>query len=136
MKLGNFKRLISNDYKQDYQALIEQLGLSLNNGIEQLFTAVNGKLTFEDNFLSTVKDIEILVDATGKPMNTASIALSNNNTVKGCLVLSAINKTNSTTYPTGTPFISFTQNGTTLYIDNITNLQPNNRYLVKLIAFN
>ncbi len=136
MKLGNFKRLISNDFKTEDQPLVEQLGTSLNNGIEQLFTALQNKLKFEDNFLCTYKEVEITVNDKGIPLTKASISLSNNETVKGCLVISATNKTNPTTYATGTPFISFTQNGYTLYIDNITGLKENHRFIIKLIAFN
>lgn len=136
MKLGNYKRIISNDYKEDNQELVEQLGRQLNDGIEQLFIAVGGKLTFDDNFLATVKEVEIKVGSTGNPINQTSILLNNTNIVTGCLVISATNKTDPTLFPSSTPFISFTQNGTALYINNITSLQANNRYLVKLIAFN
>lgn len=136
MKLGNFKRIISNDFPTDDQPVIEQLGRQLNDGIEQLFSAVGGKLTFDENFLATVKEVEVTANATGIPTNKTSIVLSNNNVVVGCLVISAVNKSNATLFPTSSPFISFTQNGNVLYIDNITGLQANNRYLIKMIALN
>ena len=136
MKLGNYKRIISNDYPSENQPLVEQLGRQLNDGIEQLFNSVGGKLTFDDNFLATVREVEVTVDVNGKPVNQTSILLNNTNIVTGCLVISAVNKSDATQYPSATPFISFTQNGTALYINNITSLQSNNRYLVKIIAFN
>ena len=136
MKMGTFKRMISSDYPQENQKLVEQLGLQLNDGIEQLYTATSGQLTFADNFLATVKDVEITVGSTGNPINRTSILLNNTNIVIGTLVISAVNKSDPTIFPTSTPFISFTQNGSALYIDNITSLQANNRYLVKVIAFN
>lgn len=136
MKLGNFKRIISNDYKPDDQQLVEQLGRQLNDGIDQLYFAVGGKLTFEDNFLATVKEVELTVGATGIPTNRTSITLSNTEIVKGCLVISASNKSNAAIFPTSSPFISFTQNGGSLFIDNITGLQANNRYLIRIICFN
>lgn len=136
MKLGNFKRIITKDFQPDDQDLVELLGRQLNDGIEQLYFAVGGKLTFADNFAATVKEVEVTVGATGIPINRTSIVLSNNSVVVGTLVLSVVNKTNAATFPTGTPFISFTQNGTSLFIDNITGLQANNRYLIKFVAFN
>lgn len=136
MKMGSFKRIISNDYPAETQPLVEQLGSSLNDSIEQIFFALSNRLTFEDNFLATIKEVEVTVGATGVPLNRTTILLSNNNVVKGVLVVGAVNKSNSAVFPTGTPFISFTQSGTSLSIDNITNLQANNRYLVRLIALN
>ena len=136
MKLGSYKRIISSDFKSEDQPFVEQLGGNVNDGMEQLFFALSGRLTFEDNFLSTVKEIEVTVGATGNPLNRTDLLLSNNNVVKGILVISAVNKTSSSTFPTGTPFVSFTQSGTSMTINNITNLQANNRYLIRLIALN
>lgn len=136
MKLGSFKRLISNDFPEESRPLIEQLGTSLNDSVEQVYFSLGNRLTFEDNFLATVKEIEVTVGATGNPTNRTSIILNNNNVVKGTLVISAVNKSNSTLFPTGAPFISFTQSGTSLNIDNITSLQANNRYLIRFIALN
>ena len=136
MKLGNYKRIISNDYPEENQKLIEQLGRQLNDGIEQLFAATGGKLTFADNFLSTVRDVEVTVGTNGNPINKTSIALDRTDIVQGILVISAVNKTNAAVYPLNSPFVSFTQNGTQLFIDNVTGLQANNRYLIRLIALN
>lgn len=136
MKLSNYKRIISTDFDQEDQQLIEKLGRNLNDGIDGLYFALNNKLTFEDNFLASVKDIEITVDASGTPTTRTSILLSNNLPVKGTQVISTVNKTDGSKYPTSAPFISFTQNGTSLFIDNITGLQANYRYVVRFIAFN
>lgn len=136
MKLSNFKRIISTDFPAESQKLMELLGRNLNDGIDSLYYALNNKLTFEDNFLATVKDVEITVGTNGVPTTKTSILLDTTNVVKGTFVISVVNKTNAAGYPTSAPFISFTQNGTALYIDNITGLVANNRYVVKFVAFN
>jgi len=136
MKLSNFKRIITNDFDQEDQKLVERLGGNLNDGIDALYFALNNKLTFEDNFLATVKDVDITVDATGTPIIRTSVLLLNNLPVKGTFVISATNKSNAALYPTSAPFISFSQNGNALFIDNITGLVPNNRYVVRFISFN
>lgn len=136
MRLGSLKRIISNDYEVDNQPLVEQLGGIINDNTEQLYFAVSGRLTIDENFLATVKDIEVTVGPTGIPTNRTSMLLNNTNTVKGTLVISAVNKTSNTTFPTSSPFISFTQSGTTLFIDNVTGLQANNRYLLRIVALN
>mgnify|MGYP001558008229 CR=1 len=136
MKLGSFKRINTTDYPEDNQELIETLGRQLNDGIEQVYFTLNGKLTFDDNFAATVKDVEVTVGANGNPINRTSVVLNTTNIVKGTLVVSAVNVSNKGVFPTGAPFVSFTQSGGLLFIDNVTNLQPNNRYIIRLIALN
>lgn len=136
MKLGNFKRIISTDFAEEDQSMIEQLGRQLNDGIDQVYFALNSKLTFDDNFAATVKEVEVTAASNGNPTTRTSIQLNNTNVVSGIIVISATNKSSSGVYPTGTPFISFTQSGNLLYIDNITNLQANNRYLIKIVCLN
>lgn len=136
MKINSFKRIISGDYPAEDQKLVEQLGLSVNAGFNELFSALSNRLTFDDNFFGTVKTVDVTTDANGNPLTRTSIALSNTSPVRGTLVIAAANQTNPTTYPTSTPFISFTQNGTALFIDNITGLAANNRYNITLIALN
>lgn len=136
MKLSNFKRILTTDFDEKDQPLIEKLGRSLNDGVDGLYFALNNKLTFEDNFLASVKDIELTVGATGVPTTRTSILLSNNLPVKGTQVVYAANRSDGSRYPTSAPFISFTQNGTTLFIDNITGLEANYRYVVRFIAYN
>jgi hypothetical protein len=136
MKLSNFKRIISTDFDEKDQPLIEKLGRNLNDGIDGLYFALNNKLTFEDNFLSTVKDVEVTVNSSGVPTTRTSILLNTTNVVKGTQVIATTNKTSATGYPTSCPFISYTQNGNTLFIDNITGLIPNNRYIIRFIAYN
>jgi hypothetical protein len=136
MKMSNFKRIISTDYEEKDQKLIEKLGRNLNDGIDSIYFALNKKLTFDDNFLATIKEVEVTVNSSGNPINRTSLLLDTTNIVKGTLIISAVNKTNAAVFPTSTPFVSFTQSGNTLYIDNITGLQANNRYVIRIICFN
>lgn len=135
-KLNSYKRIISGDYPQEDQKLVEQLGVPLNSALSDLFYALSNRLTFEDNFFSTVKSVDVIADANGNPTTRTSIALTSTSPVRGVLVIAAVNATSPTSYATGTPFVSFTQNGQALYIDNITGLVPNNRYNITLIALN
>jgi hypothetical protein len=137
MKLPSYKRIITQDYKNEYQELIEQLGGNINDSFNLLYSALNNRLTIADNVSSTVKDVEIIVDSTGKPLNDASFKLTISNiAVIGCFCIRATNLTNPSTYPSGTPWVSFIQNENSIKILNVTNLQPNNRYILKIIALN
>ena len=140
MKLPSFRRIITTDYPQQFQSMIETLATFVNPNTENVYTALNNDLTFMDNFDATQKSITVTVDATGTPTSPAIIPLTvtNNNIPKvtGTLVLRAQNQTNPTTYPTGGVFISFTQSGSTLTITNITGLPAGNAFLLNVVAFN
>jgi len=137
MKLPSYKRIITQDYNPDDQELIEQLGGNINDSFNLLYSALNKRLTFGDNLSSTIRDVEIIVDSNGKPINDVSFRLDVLNTpVIGCFCIRALNLTNSNVYPTGSPWISFIQNENQIRVLNVTNLQPNNRYSLKIIALN
>lgn len=136
MKLQSFRRLFTKDYKKDYQDLIESLSVSLNNGIESLYTALNNNVTLRDNMKASIKDVTVSVDASGKPVNATSFALDFSGQIDGVMVLSAFNQTNANIYPTTAPFISYTQSTDSIIINNITGLQPGNTYLIRVVAFN
>lgn len=135
-KLKSYARINTADYTDEQQPLVEQLGLQINTGFEPVYSALSNRLTFEENFLCTVREVEMTLAASGIPLNRTSIILDNNLPVKSVLTLSVVNKTSASVFPTGAPFISFTQNGTTLFIDHITGLVPNNRYVVRILALN
>lgn len=137
MKLPSYKRIITQDYKEEDQEMIEQLGGNINDSFGVLYSALTNKLNFSENFASTVKDVEIVVDSNGKPTNDAAFKLDIVNVqVTGCFCVRATNLTNSNGYPTGSPWISFIQKENTIRILNVTNLQPNNRYILRIIALN
>ena len=134
-KLPGYKRLTTSDFEEKDKQLVEQMSIPLNDAIGSLYFAVGGNLTLKDNMLGTVKDIEVVVNATGTPTTQTSFRLDKTFTVLGCQVIKADNQTNSSVYPTGQPFISFVQNGNNVIINNITNLQANNRYIVRIVAY-
>ena len=136
MKLSSYKRIISTDFPSEDQKLVEQIGGNINDGMDTLYFALSNKLTFEDNFAATVREVDVTVNANGTPNFRTSALLSNTLVVKGTIVISAVNKTNGALFPTATPFISFTQNGNSLFIDNVTGLQADNRYTIRFIALN
>ena len=134
MRLPSFKQLYSTDYKATYKDLIDQLSLSLNNGITILYTALTNNLTFRDNFNATINDITVTVDSTGKPTSGGSFQLKSSAKIDGLLILSALNQTNSNVYPTSGVFITGAQSGTTYNISNITGLQAGQSYTIRVIV--
>lgn len=137
MKLSSFKRLITQDFPEESRKLMEQLGSTLNDSFNQLFQVLNKRITFNDNIACTVKDVQVIVDASGNPTQIASFKLDLPNVpVLGVIVINAENLTNSTLYPTNAPFISYQIVNNTIRINNITGLQANNVYRLRVIAIN
>lgn len=135
MKLPSFRRIISTDYPKDFKQLVDLMAVSLNNGIEVLYQALNNQLTLRDNIKCTIKDVTLTVDSSGNPINTTTILLNANTKVEGSQVLLALNQVNSSVYVTSGPFITGSQNGTSFIINNITGLQANTEYLIRVLVY-
>lgn len=136
MKLSSFKRLDKADFDEQYKDLIDKLAFILNNDIQTLYDVLNRKASLADNILCTIKDVPVTVDENGIPKNTAQFQIDNAGMrVLGCTVITATNGTNSNTYPTGAPFISFTPSANQIQINHVTGLQANNNYTLKIIAW-
>lgn len=135
MKLPSFRRLFKQDFEQQFQGFVDQLSPTVNTGTEILYDALNKKLNFRDNFQSTVKDITVEIDGSGKPKSATTINFDSGVTgrVDGVFVTVATNLTNSSTYPTGAPFVTFTPTENGISINHIAGLQPNNKYTLRLV---
>lgn len=136
MRLPNFRRLFSSDFKAEYKELIDTLSGTINSGVEVLYEALNNKLTFSENFAATVATFSVIVDSNGTPTGTTSIRLSNTLKVEGLLVIGVTDTTDATSYPTGAPLVSFTQSSQSLIINNVKGLIAGHSYSIKVIALN
>lgn len=136
MKLASFKRLDKQNFEDQYNKLIDGLSFVFNNDLQSLFDIFNGKISLGDNLLCTIKDVPIVVDENGIPNNSAQFQIDKPNMrILGCQVIKALNQTNSNTYPTGAPFINFTPGTNLVTIDHITGLQPNQNYIITIVAW-
>lgn len=134
-KLQSYKRIISSDYPEEQQKMAEMIGESVNSAVDDILYTLNNKVTLKDNVACTVRDVELTVDAGGGTGN-ARFSITDRTQVIGILVIQALNLTNSSIYPTGAPFISFTQLDNSILINNITGLLPGYRWRVRIVAFN
>lgn len=135
-KLQSYKRIISSDFEEEDQALVDQLAQSLNTVIDDELYTLNGKVSLADNIYCTVREVDLTVDVNGGTGNTRFNVNNPTVPVIGIDVVQVTNLSNSNIYPTGTPFISYTQLGGSVMINNITGLLPNYRWRIKLIAWN
>lgn len=135
MKFETPKRLIKEDVEEDDRPLVESIGYVINPSFEQLSKILDKNLTIEDNLNQSKQDVIITVNASGTPNPVVQFKTGIKGNCAGTLVIKAENQTNRQTYPTGTPFISWTEQNGVLTINNITNLQANNKYKLKIIVY-
>ena len=135
MKLPTFKRLKSQDYPGEQQPIVEQLSFALNNGIEVLYEAMNKKLSIKDNFLASERDVELRVGPTGNVLNTVFINVDFGQQVRTVIVGKVENLTNPSSYPSSSPFISWTNTQNGIQILNVTGLTSGNNYRFRVLLF-
>jgi hypothetical protein len=131
--LPSLKRVNTKDFPAEDQKLIEQLGGIINDSIQPVYDALNQKLTFEQNFLGSIRDVEVTVNSNGVPVNSTVL---NTGVVqaKGVIVLKATNLSNSAGFPTGAPFVSFNIVNNGIQIIHVTGLTAGNRYSLRLLT--
>lgn len=135
MKLQGFKRLLKTDFKQDDQDLVDQLGNSLNTGIELLYQALNKRLTVSENLQATERDITLAVDASGKPRADTFATVDFGSQARNVFVGKADNLSFPGTYPLSAPFVSWTNTTSGIQVVNVTGLQPAHNYRIRLVIF-
>jgi len=133
-RLPTFKRLYTQDYPPEYKTLVEFLSDAINSGFEVLYEAFNNKISIRDNLNSVIKDVELQVDATGKPTTRTSFKLTGQGRLEGIIVVRVDNLTNSLVYPTSGVTISFTETATDVIINHVTGLPANNTFKLRLVA--
>lgn len=135
MKISNYQQFTKENFPSKYWDLADSLMYPLNNFQQQVVTAFNNnQVTVSDNLNEQYKTLTVTVDSTGKPLQSLTYQSTLTGTTQGIIVVKAVNQTNSTTYPTGTPFLSWVDNSGTVTINNVTNLQANNTYQLTIRA--
>jgi hypothetical protein len=137
MKLPNFKRLNKADFDQQLGDLVDTLSASLNIGIENLYTALNNRLSLADNFLCSVKDVQVTVNSSGTPIGTTTFTIDSKITnLKGLQIIKVDNVNTPTSYAPGAVSINgytITSNGVQLL--NVAGLSANTLYQLRIIAW-
>lgn len=137
MKLSSYRRIITQDYQEEDQEMIEQIGSTINDSFNSVYSVLNKRITFTDNISATVKELVLTLNEDGTPQQLIRFTTDVLNTpVVQVLCGRARNITNPSTYPTAAPFISFTQNGNTIIINHITGLAPNQQWRIIVTALN
>lgn len=130
MKIQAPKRILTSDFAEDDQRVAGQLAGILNTFLEEVYSAVSGKLTIGDNLNQEIKILKLTV-VSGIPTTNVSFRNPLRSKINGITVKRAI----GTAYPNSAPFISFTEADGVVRIDHVTGLPDNTEYqLITLLT--
>jgi hypothetical protein len=134
-KLSSYRNLYKQDFPGPNQDLVDKLATTINPAFNELYDALNNKLTFTENFNATVGNFTITVDANGRPANATSFKLNDNQAnLIGLFVINAFGAKDSSILPAGGVFVSFKKNNNYVIINTVLGLQPNISYNIKVVA--
>lgn len=133
MKVQGFKRLIKENVTEDFRDVIDTVGASVNVFAEDVLNALNNNISVDDNLKMEYKQVDVTVAATGVPTSVTQLNTKLFGKIQGITVERAENLTSTITYPSGAPFVSYSQNNTLITLNHITGLQANNKYRLTLL---
>jgi hypothetical protein len=134
MKLPNFRRIFSSDFKDEFKQVMDQLGILFNGALDPVYNALNNNLTFGDNFAATVAEFTVAVNSRGEPIQTTTLRLSNKQTtVSGIIVIKANGLNNSTILPSAGVYVDGKLNGNTITISNVKGIPQDIQFRIKAV---
>jgi hypothetical protein len=135
MQLDNVTYINPSDYPEEMRDAIETLGGNLNSFMEQVVELSRSNIDFE-NTTQEILTFDVTVGPNGIPTSSLNIRTSKKNVPSGFNIISARNMVSATSYPNGSPFVSFTPKGNFFTeINHISNLVPNQKYRVTVIVY-
>src|SRR5574343_1343034 len=136
MKLPSLRRLNEQDFDEEQRPFIQKLGSLLNINLENLYTALSNKLTFQDNIVSTIQTLNVAVGADGAPLQSTVFKLDTEQTeIQGIITLYAKGTKNTNVLPTAGVYIDYTKNdNNTVTINYIKGLVPEVPYTLKILV--
>lgn len=124
MKVKLNTNIDKNKFPNEYKPLMEMLAGILNTNFKNLYDVLSNNLTIPDNFKGEIKEIKVKLDSNNSPLVGGTISIKSSTPIVGMNVLKAVNMDNNNVFPLSHPFISFSQTGNRVTIQNITGLQP------------
>lgn len=124
--LNNLKRIVTEDFEEKDQDLVAKIGYIINPAIEQISSAFNKNITFDNLSRET---IQITVEnSSGNLKIPIQFKTNLNGRIQGLQCIRADNLINTNVYPTSAPFISWSINANIITIKKITGIQDDNKY--------
>lgn len=126
------KKININDFSETSRPDMAKLARSLNPFYDDIERAFRKGLSVADNLPMDYQSITVEVNGTGVPKQRAVLTTSLTN-IQGCVIVKAVC---SDAFPTAAPFITFTQTGTTIEIQNVAGLPANKKFTLTILLVN
>lgn len=134
MQVSFLRRLVKEDFPQQYKDVVGKIGSILNPALEQLSLCLHNNITWADNFAATVINIAVTVDANGIPVSPTSFLSKLPSQTKHAFVTRAVSQLNpGTVFVTAAPFIDFVDNNGTVSLNHVTGLPANTTFTLTII---
>jgi len=134
MKINNTTQIRADDFEEDHKRTAEQLANILNPFMQQVQEITDNRIDFE-NRVENYIEIEMTVDASGKPILNNKISTGKSN-IRGFQVIAAFGASNANITATEHPFMSFTPIGGGLVeVSSITGLPANTKMRLNVIVY-
>lgn len=134
-KLNNTRNIRAEDFDDEYNQLVSQLGSILNSFMQEVVELSDERIDFE-NRVENIKTIDVTVDSSGVPTQSPFKVNVGKTGVRGIQVIRAYNLTNSSIYATSQPFVNFSPiGGELIQIHNITGLPANYKFQITLVIY-
>ncbi len=134
MKINNTTQIRGDDFPQEDRDFAERLGNIINPFMQQVVEITDGRIDFENRVESLIQ-IEMTVDATGKPLLNNKIN-TGKSTIRGFQVIAAFNVTNASISADAQPFINYTPIGNGLVqVSKISGLPANQKFRLNVVVY-
>lgn len=120
------------DFDEKDRKLVQKLSSAISPFHRDVYRVLSKGLDFANMDRQLAEGVQVRTDASGNVVNSPSIKLTTKGRVKGTNVIMAENQTNTSVYPTSTPFISYSLKEGLLTILNVTGLQANSQYVLNV----
>lgn len=132
-RVPDIKRIQKSDFDEEYQEMIDKLAFPINSFFEQTRSLADKNIDFK-NLNQEIIKIDVLVDAGGIPIIEAKYRSTLKTTVQGHSCINAVNISGTPGYVTGTPFLTFLQNGNIVTILHIAGVPANTKFQLIVIS--
>lgn len=122
------------DVAAENQDVLMKIATLMNPFVEDTVSAFDGRLDIY-NLNMQMSTVSVRVDSNGVPIQGETIRsqLIDGKRVNGIICVRAVNDNNPSRFASGTPFVSFIQSGDIITLQNVTNLPPNETFLLTLL---
>ncbi len=132
-RVPDLKRIAKEDFPAEYRELIEKLAFPINSHIEQVRSALNKNINF-DNLSQEVKVLSFVTGSSGQPLNTLSFRSDLASNVQGIMAVRVVITSDNTSFATQLPVFSWTQEGNIVTFANIGGLAPETGYEITILT--